>query len=116
MLRRGCTFFPMRQGSVSSAHNPVLQKTLFTSIGSVLGFTSTKSSKLPVCRTPPGREKSCVTNGFTSLMASSSLSINLLIVVTTTSDYNFYHAFWIDVLPTFYLDPHSTCVRAGRDN
>src|SRR6056300_786826 len=116
MLRRGCTFFPMRQGSVSSAHNPVLQKTLFTSIGSVLGFTSTKSSKLPVCRTPPGREKSCVTNGFTSLMASSSLSINLLIVINTTSDYNSCRASWIDALPTSYLGRHSTYVPIEKDN
>jgi hypothetical protein len=99
----------MRQGLVSSAQRPVLQKTLFSATGNPLDFfTSTKSAKSPVCRTPPGREKSCVTNGFTSLMTFSSLSINLLIAVITTSDYNFYLSFYADVLPTFDLNQHST--------
>ena len=55
-------------------------------------FNSENSSKSPVCLTPPGREKPCVTNGFTLLIASSSLSIWELII-NISSDYIFYSSF-----------------------
>src|SRR5210317_1438120 len=45
-----------------------------------MGVIFVKSLYSPTCLTPPGREKSCVTNGFTSSIVSWSLSINSLII------------------------------------
>src|SRR6056300_1646998 len=95
MFRRGCTALP--RGHAGS--RPPVQKSTVRSpevfatsqIGLKFSYVILPCFFAPtsvvwfansgVCRTPPGREKSCTTNGLMSLMVASSHNMYLLMLL-----------------------------------